>query len=228
MNPNLHKHLWAMAIVLVVVIITCSAWITSHDASVRFQQTVKDDKSVHQQAQQEQQGAAKAEDQNQKLLAAALAALAQQKSQPVSTQFDYDRIREMIKAEMGVTAEVKADPQHPDAPSATLPAKQLRDFIIDSDACKANLSSCHQSVANVTAQFNAEKQDHDATKKELAEARKALKGGGFFSRLKSNVKHSLCGGSGGAVGVVAGQKAGAPAGAVAAGATFIGCELLTH
>ncbi|MGH9523052.1 MAG: hypothetical protein ACRD3E_11035 [Terriglobales bacterium] len=217
-----------MAIVLVIVIIICSAWITSHDASVRFQQTVQDDKSVHHEAQQQQQTAIKAEDQNQNLLTAALAALAQQKSQPVSSQVDYDRIREMIKGEMGVTAEVKADPQHPDAPSATLPAKQLRDFMLDSDACKANLSSCQQTTANVTSQLNAEKKDHQATKNDLDEARKALKGGSFFSRLKSNLKHSLCGGSGGAVGVVAGQKAGAPAGAVAAGAAFVGCELLTH
>lgn len=189
------KHLYivggivALAVVLGLV---GGAYVSAKLATVRADQVREDMKPVHEKASDDKQQASKAEDVNQKALLATLAAIAAQKNQPIQTQVDYDRIAEMIESRMGVKAEIKPT-ELPNAPSATLPAKQLRDYISDCDSVTAEYGSCKQTVSNVEKQLVAEKADHQATKAELVAERKARKGT-FWGRLKSNAQWLVVGG----------------------------------
>jgi hypothetical protein len=171
--------------------VAVSAYVASKVNVAKAEQVKQDVAPVHEQAKAEKQEAKSGEDSNQKLLAATLAAIANQRQQPVSTQVDYDRIARMIEERMGAKATVKADPEHPDAPSAVVPAKQLRDYMSDCDEKGALLGSCRISVENITKERDAEIKDHAATKLELEAARKAMKGGGFLKRAKSNGKWAI-------------------------------------
>lgn len=191
-------HIGAAVVAIAVLLVAHAAWMSSTVNVAQANQVHDDMKPVHQEAQQQQQQAVRAEDLNQKALLAFMATVATQKQQPV-TAVDYSRIEQMIESRLGVKAEIKADPDRPDSPSATLPARQLRDFMLDADACKAGLVSCQRSVVNESLKFDAEKKDHEATKAELAAARKAMKGGGFWHNVKVRGKYLAIGAAAGAV-----------------------------
>lgn len=190
------KHLYiAVASLLVglVLIIAASAYVATKMNLVRFQQVTEDMKPIHEEAKEEKKAAVKSEDQNQVVLAAVLAAIAKDRSQPVSTPVDYERIEKMIEQRMGAKAEVKPT-DLPNAPSVTLDAKKLRDYMSDCDATTAKYSACTLTAQNFEKQYEAEVKDHDATKKELMAAKRAMKGGSFWARVKSNGKWFIVGG----------------------------------
>lgn len=194
------KELYGIIVVVLLVFIGGCAYVSSRLAVAKADQVKQDMKPIHEEAAQQKESAVKAEDGNQKALLATLAAIAAQKQQPVANQVDYDRIAAMIEERMGVHAVVKPDPALPNAPSATMPAKELRDYMLDCDASKASLTSCRSTVENVTNQLVAETTDHAATKKELVASRTAMKGGSFWTRVKSNGKWLAIGvAAGGAV-----------------------------
>jgi hypothetical protein len=198
------KHIYIAVALISAALIAVCAYLSTAKLVARADQVKQDMAPVHEQAAQQKESAVKAEDVNQKALLATLAAIAAQKQQPVSSQVDYDRIAQMIEQRMAVHAVVKPDPTLPNAPSATMPAKELRDYMLDCDASKAGLSSCQATVDNTAKQLAAEVSDHDATKKELAATRTAMKGGSFFHRLKSNSKFLVIGiGTGAALGYAA-------------------------
>jgi hypothetical protein len=203
------KHLYIAVAVLVAAIVggmTLHAYVAARLDQTRADQVRRDMQPVHEQAQQQRQETTKAEDSNQKALLATLAAIAAQKQQPVSTPVDYARIEEMIEARMGAKATVKTDAEHPDAPSATLPAKSLNQYMLACDEKTALLGSCQQTSVNTQKLLDTEKADHAATKKELDAARVAIKGGGFITRLRRNAKWFVIGGAVGATAAVAARR----------------------
>lgn len=196
MNPNLHKHIYAAVAILLIGIAIIAAYVQSKVNVAQFKQVQKDEKPVHQEAQQQIQSAQKSEDSNQKALAIALAALAAQRQEPV----DYGRLQQMIDSRLaGLQVKVEGPAKDasgkelPDAPSSVTisgvgAAKQINDAILGCDESKVRLNACEQSVTNTESELLGEKKDHAATKAELAAAKKAAKGGGFFARLKSGLK----------------------------------------
>jgi hypothetical protein len=200
------KHFYIGIAVIAIALIggmALHAYISNAVDRARADQVKQDLKPVHEEAQQEKTSAQKAEDVNQKALLATLAAIATQKQQPVQP-VDYERIDAMIAARMGVKSETKVDPNLPDAPSTTLPTKNLRDYMLDCDAANVSLTSCRDTVKHAQDELKAEQKDHAATKAELEAARKAMNGGGFLTRLRRNAKWFVIGGG---VGAAAGYAA---------------------
>lgn len=176
-------------ILIVLAAIAGASYFNMRLNVARYEQVKADMAPIHQKAAEEKKSAARAEDTNQKALKKALAKTDELKRQPISTEVDYERVREMIAERMRTTkVEVTANPQAPDAPSATLPARNLRDYMADCDATSVALNSCRDSLRNLNVSLNAEKSDHEASKRELAAARTAMKGGGFWQRFKGNTK----------------------------------------
>jgi hypothetical protein len=189
------KHLYIAIAVLAVALVgglALHAYISASLATARADQVKADMKPIHEEATQQKESASKAEDKNQSALAIALATITAQKQQPIKTEVDYDRIEQMIAARLGVKAVVQPTAL-PDSPSATLPAKQLRDYISDCDETNARYSACKVTVENLNKQLDAETRDHQATKNELTAERKARKGT-FWGRLKSNAQWLVIGG----------------------------------
>lgn len=206
-------HLWIFAAILLLGIAGAAAYVASAISVAKAEQVREDMKPIHQEAQQEKQSAQQqkqvavsTEETNQKALLATLAAIAAQKQQPIATPVDYARIEQMIEERMGTKAVVKPDPSLPNAPSATMDAKSLTNYMLDCDAKSAKLNACYQSVQNIGDQLAAsdkelaaEVKDHKATKTELDATRTAMKGGSFWKRFKSNGKWMIIGAGAGAV-----------------------------
>jgi hypothetical protein len=194
------RHLFDAVVVLVAALIL-HAYISTQNNLAKVDQVRQDVAPIHAQAVEDRKAATSAESSNQNDLAKALVEIAKQKQQPITTQVDYDRIAAMIESRVGGHAQVNSTPGLPDAPSATVSAPKLRDFISDCDATAAELTSCKKSVDNTQALLKAEIMDHGADKRELETTKTALKGGSFWKRLKHDKNVLIVGGilGGGAV-----------------------------
>jgi hypothetical protein len=177
------------------------AYISARVNVAQAKQVQQDMDLVHQDQARRKNQAMVAEELNQKTINSLLVALAQKKEQPLSP----DDIADMIIARMGTQAApqtgVPRDDKGkdlPDAASTTLRTRPLRDYMLECDARAAELDSCRKTVTNISTQLDAERVDHLATQKEFQAATKALKGGGFWRRLKANTKWFVIGGAAGA------------------------------
>ena len=230
------KHALILATALTLAVVgglALHAYISSTRDIAQAAQVARDEKPVHAQAAEQRQQAQQSEAANQSALAAALAAIARQKTATLGAE-DLQRIDAMITARMGAQAQPKAEiPKDaagkalPDAASTAVNSKSLRDYMLDCDASGAELGSCRKTVSNLTTQLDAERLDHQATQKELKAAQAAMKGGNFWARVRRGARHSLCGSVAGASGAALGIKSQNPT--LAAGvalAAFGACELL--
>jgi hypothetical protein len=200
-NQITPRHLFDAVLVIVAALIL-HAYISSSNNVTRFNQASQDAAPIHAQAETNRQTANTNEATNQNDLAKALVEISKQKNQPIATQVDYDRISAMIESKIGGHANVQATPGLPDAPSATVSAPKLRDYISDCDEKEARLKSCKQSVIDTKVLLDAEVTDHAATKAELKSAKLALKGGTFWQRLRHDKNVAIGGAVVGATAVV--------------------------
>lgn len=199
-NQITPRHLYEAAI-LIAVALVIHAYISTLVNTGKVQQVRQDVAPIHQEAAAEKKSATESEVQNQRDLTAALKTIADQRQQPIQSPVDYARIEAMIQAKIGGTAQVTSTPGLPNAPSATVSATNLRDYMSDCDSKTVELSSCKKTVIDTQALLAAEIKDHKADKTELDATRIAMKGGSFWHRFNSN-KNWMIGGA--VVGTVGG------------------------
>lgn len=194
-------HIYAAVGILALALVG-HAYVSWRIADAQAKQVVTDQQPIHQEAEQEKQTAVADEKLNQLQLAALLSGIAQQRQQPIKP-VDYGKVQDMISAAMQAPAKVAPNPDLPDAPSATIAAEKVRNYILDCESNAAKLEACGKSTDNLNRQLVAEVKDHEATKRERDAYKKAAKGGAFWARLKGNAKWFVVGVAGGAALTVA-------------------------
>lgn len=244
-NPFPIKHFWAAAALLSIAIIAgliIHGWLSQRGVDRQtVEQIIQQSLPQHQQNEQQvQQGQADAElarqreADNQKLLAATLAAIAAQKGQPVQP-VDYAKIDQMIATHLNVNQnQVHTSTDASGQAVTVVPTQQYRDFQLQCDANKAGLDSCLQSVNNAKAesagkdtQIAALMADNTLLKQDNKKLQDVANGGSFWKRLARNAKYSICGSGGTASGIAIAEGPGdAKTGALVGGGVFGFCALM--
>jgi FtsZ-interacting cell division protein ZipA len=231
---NLHRlEIYGIIIGLLIFGVWTVKKFSEAKLQAKAEQVLQDAKPAHQDAAQERQTILGDKAVTKSDLALAIASISQQKAAPVQTQVDYDKLTAMITAKLGpgYQVQVNKDAADPEKSTVTVSGKNaafaVRNGILDCEADTTTLNACKKDSADNLRLFQTEQKDHQTTKNELLATQKLVKGT-FWGNAGRGIKHSICGGGGTAVGIEVARKSDTKAGVIIGGATFGGCELLTH
>ena len=189
MTPNLHKHLWSIAALIAAALIV-AAYINSHGNVIRAEQVksdvqkqisvMKDDLRAQLESIRAQKESTKTPEQ----IVRVIPQYVQLPSAPVVTS----------PPDVKPVAASETQNPLPNAPSAGVyfppeDVKPLFDKLADAKACDLKLNECTKENGLLETRAKA--------------AEKAMHGGGFWSKLKSNSKWFVIGG-GAAAGLLCG------------------------
>ncbi len=165
----------------------------------------------------------------QKTLAQNLALIAAAKQQPV-VPVDYAKIDAMIAARVQAapaSVNTYTDPSTK-IPMTTVPTLELRNSELACDATTDNLTACQKTQVDLNTQITALSNQKLALTQEVAAKDKLLKGGTFWHRVRSALKHGVCGAAGVGAGILTSRAEKGSVSAAAGGAAYIGCEALLY
>ena len=185
----------ALAVLLVVGALVGRSWLTAHDAALHLAATLEAQEKLVAQANQRQR-------ERDNSLTKTLTAIAQAKRRVNTPAKSAAAIPEVLPS---LPEPLKIElpqptPSQPEPPaSVTVPQadlKPLYDYAQDCRACGASLAAAHDDLADERAKLTAITVERDA-------AMRAVRGGGFWSRLRRNAKWFALGAAAGALATTA-------------------------
>jgi hypothetical protein len=176
---------------LIGVVIAVRSWLAAHDASVHLAATIEVQEQILAQAVERQR-------QRNAALSATLAEISRAKRRVNTPAAAVAEIPQLLPAlpEPFLLELPMSTPAEPEPPAtAIIPQPDLKpiyDYLQDCRACQASLSVARKDLADERAKLDAVTHERDA-------AIRAVRGGGFWTRLRGNSKWFVIGAAAGAL-----------------------------
>jgi hypothetical protein len=192
--------------VLVGGIIFFEGWMSEHDARLKAETTITEQKKAFDQASAQMKALEDADLERSKQTAAAVAAIQATAAKQVTPEQIATWIPKQLPGPVPITLTVPAatpSNPHPDAvasiPQSDLPA--LRDEIASCQTCAVKLTASTQDAASKAEQLRVAGEQLSAAEKERDAYKTALAGGTKWQRIKAGGKWILYGAGGAVVAV---------------------------